>query len=66
MNGTPSPSVPAIPYLSRGKVLVVNGDLHGRQFFDMYGNAVLPGQMCWLNKAHADALNKRNRFWKIV
>ena len=55
----------AVPVMGN-KVLVVNGDMHGRAFLDMYGNEITPGQMAWLNKAHADALNKRNRFWKIV
>jgi len=57
---------PPLPTIGTGKVLVVNGDMHGRSFFDHYGNKVEPGGMAWLNKAHADELRKHNRFWRIV
>lgn len=64
---SPLPQVPCSDSPTCGdKVLVVNGDFHGRAFWDLYGNEILPGQMAWLNRPHAAALNLKNRFWKIV
>ena len=60
------PHVEYLPPLLEGKVLVVNGDMHGRGFFDLGGNWVHPGAMAYLNVAHYEWLHERNSLIKCV
>ena len=56
------PHIAYIPPCMVGKLLVVNGDMHGRGFHDMGGNLILPGECAYLNVAHYEYLHGRNRF----
>jgi hypothetical protein len=63
------PLPPCVAYVPRhieNKLLVVNGDMHGRGFFDMAGNWIAPGHCAYLNRAHFEFLNKRNGFIKCL
>lgn len=60
------PHIEYDPPCKIGKVLVSNGDMHGRAFLDMQGNWVRPGQCAYLNRAHAKELQLRNRFWRVI
>lgn len=60
------PHVVYTPPHLEGKVLVVNGDMHGRGFYDMAGNFIPPGQCAFLNSAHYAALHYQNRFFQCL
>lgn len=62
----PAQTIPPKPACMLDKVLVVNGDMHGRGFQTIYGETIQPGGMAWLNADHFNWLNQRNRMIKLV